>query len=208
MAGKPCLDIVGTPLHIVQRANHCSACFITECDYRIYLAYLTDISRTFDCSVHAYVLMSDRIHLLLTPKLAHGVSSLMQALARCYMRYWNGAHGRIGALWCGRYRADVLDEPRYVLGRYFSIECCPVRAGMARSPAGYRWTSHHFNGYGVADQVVVPHGEYLSLGADSHERRSIYRAMFAMAQQRRKGVKPEPVTPTPAGSPPPTSVPD
>ncbi len=208
MAGKPCLDPVGIPQHIVQCARS-SMCFVTEKDYAAYLAFLAEISQKLDCNVHAYVLMRNRVHLLVTPMTGHGVSCMMQALGRCYLRYLNGRQNCTGALWEGRYEASTVDKERHVLARYFEIECNPMRAGMVRAPGDYRWTSYHFNGCGVADNVVVPHGEYLKLGVAALERQSAYRWLFGVAQgrARRRRLTPEPATPTPAISSAPRSNP-
>ena len=176
--------MVGQPQYVAQFARQQSLCFLSEGDYRVYLSFLSEISRSFDCRVHAYVLMRDRIHLLLTPMLEHGMVCLMQALARCYVRYCNGVRNRTGALWEGSYQADRLKGERRVLAWYFNIESIPVRAGVVKAPGDYPWSSHHFNGYGASDRLVVPHSEYMSLGTDPQGRRSAYRSLFAAAKRR------------------------
>lgn len=184
MAVKDTISSVGTPQYVAQFAHHRSFCFHSEGDYRVYLTFLSEISRSFDCRVHAYVLMQDRIHLLLTSMLEHGVVCLMQAVARCYVRYCSGMRRRTGTMWEGCFQSNLLKEERRVLAWYVRIESIPVRSGVVEAPDDYPWTSYHFNGHGSADQLLVPHGEYMNLGVDPQGRRSAYRSLFDAVQIR------------------------
>jgi putative transposase len=132
----------------------------------------------YGCSVHAYVLMTNHVHLLVTPSSAGAVSRMMQWLGRQYVGYINGRYRRTGTLWEGRYKSCLVDTERYLLTCYRYIELNPVRAAMVADPADYAWSSYRANAQALLDTVVVPHTEYLSLGADVSERCVAYRQLF------------------------------
>lgn len=142
---------------------------------RRYLENLREAAALFDCKVHAYALMTNHVHLLLTPETSGAVGRVMQTLGRRYVRYINDSMGRSGTLWEGRYKASMVDSDRYVLACYRYIELNPVRAGMVRDPVDYPWSSFARNGYGGDDSLVHPHPAYQSLSADNKERRGLYR---------------------------------
>lgn len=178
MAGRSSPKRAGLPQHVVQTAGPRSICFLAERDYRVYLSFLAETSRKFDCMVHAYVLMCNHVHLLVTPSIEHGIPCMMRALGRCYLRYLSCVRGHTGTVWSGCHRATAVAAERYVLCWYCYIEGGPVRSGMVKAPADYRWSSHHYNGYGATDGLVVPHQEYLRLGVVPRERQSLYRTLF------------------------------
>jgi putative transposase len=172
------LSLPGIPWHIIQRGNNRAVCFHAEEDYRRYLDELAGLSRRFGCEIHAYVLMTNHVHLLLTPEQADGPALMMKHLGQRYVQYVNRTYRRSGTLWEGRFRSCLTQSEEYVLACHRYIELNPVRAGMVRHPRDYRWTSWHANGDGKADRLITPHSEYLRLDRDDHARRSAYRELF------------------------------
>jgi putative transposase len=130
---------------------------------------------------HAYVLMTNHVHLLVTPNVKSALSRCMQSLGRRYVTYFNSTYRRSGTLWEGRYKASLVDNQTYLLTCYRYIELNPVRAAMVASPEDYPWSSFHANAMGMSDPLVQPHNEYLGLGADTTERQSAYRLLFKAA---------------------------
>ena len=172
------LSVAGVPWHIIQRGNNRAVCFHAETDYRRYLDDLAEQSRRFGCAVHAYVLMTNHVHLLLTPAKADSVGLMMKHLGQRYVQYVNRVYRRSGTLWEGRFRSCLTQSEDYVLACYRYIEMNPVRAGMVRHPRDYRWSSFHANGDGRQDAMVVPHEQYLGLARNEQARREAYRALF------------------------------
>jgi REP-associated tyrosine transposase len=172
------LRVAGIPLHIVQRGNNRGACFFGEGDYWAYLQCLRELSSRYACDIHAYVLMTNHVHLLLTPRRADGASVLMKHLGQHYVQYVNRVHHRSGTLWEGRFRSSLVEAETYFLRCQRYIELNPVRAGIARSPEAYRWSSFAANGRGRSDTLVTPHAAFLALGMDDHARRSAYLDLF------------------------------
>lgn len=169
----------GHTLHIIQRGNNRFACFRDDRDRERYLAVLRDASQRARCTIHAYVLMTNHSHLLVSADEARSPARMMHSLGGKYARYFNTRHGRTGTMWEGRYRASLIDSERYFLVCSRYIESNPVRAGIVREPAGYRWSSYRCNAEGEIDVLVREHPVYLSLGRDQAERRETYRALFA-----------------------------
>jgi putative transposase len=128
-------------------------------------------------AVHAYVLMSNHIHLLVTPDTADGVPRMMQAVGRSYVRYFNDRHGRSGTLWEGRYRSTLIETERYLLVCMAYIELNPVRAGLAETAADYLWSSHRHNAGMSVDKLVTPHALLWSLGNTPFAREAAYREL-------------------------------
>ncbi|TXT24776.1 MAG: Uncharacterized protein FD134_1372 [Gallionellaceae bacterium] len=172
------LSIPGIPWHIIQRGNNRSVCFHAEEDYRLYLHYLEEFSAKLGCAVHAYVLMTNHVHLLLTPQRADSAALLMKNLGQRYVQYANHTYRRSGTLWEGRFRSCLTQTEDYVLACYRYIELNPVRAGMVIRPQDYRWSSYHANALGKASSLIVPHEEYFRLGRDAAERQEAYCALF------------------------------
>lgn len=166
------------PLHVIQRGNNRQKIFFSDRDRETYLAWLLAAAREYGCRIHAYVLMTNHVHLLLTPEAADSLPRLMQSLGRRYVRYLNQAHGRTGTLWEGRYRAAPIDSEAYLLACCRYIELNPVRAGMVRHPRLHRWSSHGANALGLPDPLVSPHPLYRALGRSAAERQAAYRALF------------------------------
>lgn len=172
------LRIANVPLHIIQRGNNRTACFFSEADYLVYLHQLRELAAGYACLVHAYVLMTNHVHLLLTPRELDGASSLMKHLGQRYVQYVNRTYQRSGTLWEGRFRSSIVQVETYLLRCQRYIELNPVRAGMVGRPADYRWSSFGANGMGRPDPLVMPHPAYLALAADEADRLEAYRDLF------------------------------
>ena len=173
--------VPGLPLHIVQRGNNRNAIFGCPADYTFLYDVLTRLTRTHGVAVHAYVLMTNHLHLLATPTLASSVPKAMQALGRLYVAHFNWRHGRTGTLWEGRYRATIVDHDRYFLACMRYIELNPVRAQIVGYPGDYRWSSFRGNAFGASDALVTQHAMYAEMGASSEARQAAYRTLFASA---------------------------
>jgi putative transposase len=165
-------------LHLIQRGNNRAACFVDDLDRKRYLVALLQVGERTRCTIHAYVLMTNHTHLLVTAGEAHAPARMMQALGSKYVRYFNDRHGRTGTLWEGRYRSSLIDSERYFLQCSRYIETNPVRAGMVSSPADYPWSSFRSNAEGHPDPLVRLHPVYFALGRSSPARREAYRAFF------------------------------
>ena len=172
------ISLAGLPLHLIQRGNNRGDCFFAVEDYRAYLHWLGRYAAVFGARLHAYVLMTNHVHLLLTPERPERASRLMQALGRRYVRYVNEKYGRSGTLWEGRFRACGVHAEEYLMACMRYIELNPVRAGLAGSAELYRWSSHRRNALGIDDPLLVEHPLYSALGRDATERRKEYRALF------------------------------
>jgi putative transposase len=166
------------PLHVIQRGNNRQAIFFRDEDYISYRAWLTEAAAEYGCIVHAYVLMTNHVHLLLTPRAAHSLPRTLQSLGRRYVRYVNAARGRSGTLWEGRYRAAPIDSEAHFLACCRYIELNPVRARLARRPRDYAWSSYRAHALGAADALVGDHPLYRALGRTAEDRRAAYRALF------------------------------
>lgn len=173
------LSIAGIPWHIIQRGNNRSVCFYAEQDYQFYLHHLEAYSAKFGCAIHAYVLMTNHVHLLLTPERTDSASLLMKNLGQLYVQYINRSYRRSGTLWEGRFRSCLTQTENYLLSCYRYIELNPVRAGMVDQPQNYRWSSYHNNALGKTITLIKPHQEYLRLGSSETERLASYRALFS-----------------------------
>lgn len=173
------LDLAGVAQHVIQRGNDRQACFYREADYMRYLLDLREAALRFDCKVHAYVLMTNHGHLLVTPGARGVVARTMQAVGRRYVRYLNDALCRTGTLWEGRYKSSLVGSERYVMACYRYIELNPVRAGMVACPGEYRWSSFAANGNGASDPLVTPHEVFRGLAPDAGRRCELYRELVS-----------------------------
>jgi putative transposase len=169
----------GQPQHVIQRGNNRVPIFVRHTDYNVFLGYLESVCERHGCTLHAYVLMPNHFHLLVTPQDGYGISRAMQSLGRRYVGYFNAACKRTGTLWEGRYRAAPIDTERYLLRCYRYIELNPVRASMVNHPENYQWSSYRANASGATDPLITPHERYHALGADPESRRVAYRALFS-----------------------------
>jgi putative transposase len=167
--------------HVVQRGVDRAVCFRSDNDRILYFLHLRELSEKFGCSVHAYCLMTNHVHLLVTPARDESVQAMMKGLGQRYAQYFNRKYERTGPLWDGRYHSCIAESAYYVLACYRYIELNPVRAGMVASPTGYQWSSYRANADGSDDQLTRPHAEYLALGRTAEASRDAYRAMFDKA---------------------------
>lgn len=179
MARLPRFVLPGHPQHVIIRGNNRDPVFCAEEDYRFFLDKLKDAAKKHQCDVHAYVLMTNHAHLLITPHKEDGISKLMQMLGRYYVQYFNYTYKRTGTLWEGRYKASLIDSEHYALICYRYIELNPLRAEMVRHAADYPWSSYRANALGQVDACVTPHALYWALGKDDAERQAAYRQLFA-----------------------------
>lgn len=177
MARQPRLDLPGIPQHVVQRGNDRQACFTAESDYLRYLQELREASAKHDCAIHAYVLMTNHVHLLVTPAATGAISRMMQAVGRRYVGSFNARYRRTGTLWEGRFKAALVDTDRYVLTCYRYIELNPVRAHMTDDPSTYPWSSYHYNALGQHTPLVTPHVAYTLLAITPAARQAAYRVL-------------------------------
>lgn len=181
MPRQPRIDLPGYPQHVVQRGNNRQVCFFARVDHSCYLRWLRMAAEKYGCAVHAYVLMSNHVHLLATGVETGSLGHMMQSLGRRYVRYVNSRYGRTGTLWEGRYKASLIDSQNYLLTCYRYIELNPVRAGIVKAPGDYRWSSFHHNAQGAKDDLIRPHAAYLSLGKSQSARLRAYRELFGGA---------------------------
>ncbi|HYQ24557.1 REP-associated tyrosine transposase [Stenotrophomonas sp.] len=168
------IDAPGFPQHIVQRGNDRQVVFFSNRDPALYLGLLRDCAHEHRCRIHAYVLMGNHVHLLVTPDAPGGMSRMMQAVNRTYVRHVNERERRTGSLWEGRFHSTVIDTDRYLLACQRYIELNPVRAGMVTHPGDYRWSSYRANAQGRANALLAPHSAFELIAADVESRRSRY----------------------------------
>ena len=168
----------GVAAHIIQRGNNRANCFRDDSDYLVYLANLRVLAEKYECAIHAYCLMTNHVHLLLTPQAAEACTAMMRDLGQRYVQYFNRRHARTGTLWEGRYRSSMVESSYYVLACYRYIELNPVRAGMVDHPTGYLWSSYAVNSGMRTDPLLAQHPEFVALGHDVEPRHAAYRGLF------------------------------
>lgn len=171
---------IDIPVHVIQRGNNRQACFVSDEDHGAYADWLKDYSKKYKVEIHAWVMMTNHVHLLCTPRQESGISQMMQSLGRRYVQYFNFEYRRSGTLWEGRFKSCLVQAERYLLEVYKYIELNPVRAGMVEDPGEYRWSSYQVNALGKPSELCSPHQEYLSLGKDTTSRQNNYRNLFAL----------------------------
>ena len=182
MPRQPRYNLPGLPQHIIQRGNNRQAVFFDQGDYQKYLRDLGEIALATGCDIHAFVLMTNHVHLLATPTASNGISKLMQGLGRRYVAYVNRKYERSGTLWEGRYKASLVAEDSYLLACMRYIELNPVRAGMVEHPGEYRWVSYGFNAHGKGCGIdLKEHPSYRSLIGIGDDPRRKYRELFDSA---------------------------
>lgn len=135
------LSLPGVPMHVAQRGNNRQVCFFHPTDRDLYLETLFTCTNRFGVGVHAYVLMTNHVHLLVTPAEKWGVSRMMQLLSATYVANINAMYRRTGSLWEGRFKSSLVESEKYCLACYRYIELNPVRAGMRADPGDYQWSS-------------------------------------------------------------------
>jgi putative transposase len=178
MARLPRFILPGYPQHVIQRGNNRMTILHDEDDYWVLWSTLRDAAQRFRCAVHAYVLMPNHFHLLLTPSEGNGIGKLMQYTGRYYVQHANQRYGRTGTLWDGRYRATLLDPETFLLPVSRYIELNPVRAALVGTPDAYDWSSYGANALGADDELVTPHAVYRALGDSDRARQAAYAEGF------------------------------
>ena len=178
MARKPRFVLPGIPQHVIQRGNNREPCFYAEADYSRYLCDLQEAAEKNNAAIHAYVLMTNHVHLLVTPGSPFSIMHMMQDLGRKYVSYINHTYQRTGTLWEGRYKASLVDSEAYLLTCMRYIELNPVRANMVEHPSAYRWSSYRTNANGEINHLIEPHPLYQALGDNSVARQHAYRELF------------------------------
>lgn len=171
------LVIPEVSLHVVHRGHDRAACFFGDADYLAYLVSLATYGARFRCAIHAYCLMTNHVHLLLTPLESQACAQLMKHLAQRHSKRINAMHGRTGTLWEGRFYSAIVPSERYALACYRYIDMNPVRAGVVARPDEYRWSSYRANVQIRTDGWLSPHPAYLGLAEKVVERGTAYRSL-------------------------------
>ena len=173
--------LAGATVHVVHRGNNRAQCFFSDEDRAFYLYQLQRTLPRCRCFVHAYCLMDNHVHLLLTTEEVNGCALVMKSVAQLYAHYFNKAHRRTGYLWEGRFKSCLVQAEQYALVCYRYIEMNPVRAGMVHATAQFPWSSFHVNAHGADSSLIAPHVEYQRLGSSPAERQAAYRDLFGSA---------------------------
>jgi len=178
MARLPRYFVPGMPLHLIQRGNNRQVIFAGDEDFAFFRGCLLDASRREGLAIHAYVFMTNHVHLLATPASDTSAGRTLQSVGRRYVQHFNHRYGRTGTLWEGRYKSTVVDAESYLRACSRYIELNPVRAGMVVHPHDYRWSSYRAHADGECDDLVTDHPLYLSMGSDAAARQAAYRQLF------------------------------
>jgi putative transposase len=165
-------------MHLWHRGNNRSRIFLAEHDYRHYLTCLEELEPDSNCEIHAFALMPNHVHFLLTPRTSSSASLLMKRLEQRHAQFFNRFNRRTGALYEGRFRSSVIEDGDYLFNCYRYIEMNPVRAGLVDHPAEYAWSSYLSNAEGVPSFLLKPHRLFMRLGDQDETRRAAYRALF------------------------------
>jgi putative transposase len=178
MARKHRFYLKDIPCHIVQRGNNRQACFISADDFGYYMHCMEQALARYAVQLHAFVLMTNHVHLLMTPQDSDGISRVMQSVGRDYVRYFNKQYQRTGTLFEGRHKSSLIDSERYFLQCQRYIELNPVRAHMVEHPALYHWSSYQHYGVGKQIGCLTPHNLYLGLGQNHETRMQAYQSFI------------------------------
>jgi putative transposase len=178
MPRLPRLFVPGQTHHVVQRGNNRGAIFFEDADRRLYLGWLAEALESQGCALHAYVLMTNHVHLLLTSGETTVLPKVLQSLGRRYVRHVNDSYRRSGTLWEGRYKSTVIDSEAYLLACYRYVEANPLRAGMVAAAEDHPWSSYRRNALGHADPLVTEHPVFTALGPTPEARNQAYAALF------------------------------
>jgi putative transposase len=172
------IDFPGLPQHLIVRGNDRNAIFFSEQDRLYFLKCLGEARARRMCDIHAFVLMSNHVHMLATGRVEGAASRMMQDLGRAYVSHVNKLHGRTGALYEGRFKSSVVETREYLLRCMRYIELNPVRARMVAHPGAFEWSSYRQNVEGEPSGLIAPHPEYLRLGRDRESRAASYAEFF------------------------------
>ena len=178
MPRKPRFFLPDMPVHVVQRGHSRQPVFLEDNDYCVYLGWLKEAAERYVCSIHAYVLMTNHIHILVTPEDKQGISLMMQYLGRRYVPYSNKIYGTSGSIWEGRFKSSLVSDDQYLFTCMRYIELNPVRSGMVRLPGQYAWSSYRANAQGKMNELITPHPLYDQLGKTKQCRLDAYKGLF------------------------------
>lgn len=177
MPRRPRAYLPGYAYHVYQRGNNRAPCFIESENYLLYLKLWRELSSKYNVSVHAYCLMTNHVHFLVTPSCNTGLSDTMKFVGSRYAQAMNRQYEWTGTLWEGRHRSSLVQTSRYFLTCMRYIELNPVRALMVERPEQYCWSSYRANAWGE-NSWLTAHGEYINLSADESGRQRAYRKLF------------------------------
>jgi putative transposase len=177
MSRPPRIVVPGVPLHITQRGVDRCRTFHADHDYAFYRWALREAAVDADCALHAYALMTNHVHLLVTPADEGGAAQMMRSVGGRYVRYFNDRHHRTGTLWEGRFRSSLVKDAAYLFACSRYIEMNPVRAGLVSAPREYGWSSYEHNACGLRDPLLTEHPAYVALGESRASRAVAYQAM-------------------------------
>jgi len=178
MPRKPRFFLPNIPVHVVIRGNARQVVFAEDTDRKVYLDWLKAATEKEKVNIHAYVLMDNHVHILLSTNEPHNISRVMQHIGRKYVPYFNHKYGKSGTLWEGRFKGSMIESEQYLLCCYRYIELNPVRANMVKRPEEWRWSSYACNAYGEKDKLIKPHEVYLMIHKDKNKRVDYYRGSF------------------------------
>ncbi len=178
MARLPRIVIPNQPLHIMHRGNNKQDIFESDEDMMRIKEDIAHALLKSDCQLHAYVIMSNHLHLLISPKDKQQLATFMQAMANRYVRYFNATRQQTGTIWEGRFKSCLVDSEHYLFTLHKYIEMNPVKANMVKQVADYKWSSYHHNALGEVDNLITEHSLYGELGGTLEQRRTHYRNLF------------------------------
>ncbi len=178
MPRQPRYFLPNIPQHVIQRGVDRQAVFFRPEDYELYLRALSKSAAKYACQIHAYVLMPNHTHLLITPGKERSLPLLMQAMGRNYVQRLNKNYNRTGTLWEGRYKATLVQDDQYLLACYRYIELNPARAGLVEAPGDYPYSSYGHNALGQLDPLLSTHPVYNAMASHPHGRQSAYQDLF------------------------------
>ena len=178
MARKSRVLIPGMLYHIIHKGHNDGECFFNEQCYRFYLKSFEDAINLYDGKLHAYVLLNNLVHILITPASSKGIPRIMQTVGSRYTQYANKRFQRTGTLWDGRYKSCLVCAEEYLISCQLYIEYLPVLKGLVKNPGEYRWSSYCANALGYSKSIVTPHPIYINLGEDIGTRCTSYRILF------------------------------
>lgn len=178
MPRKQRMYLPGIPCHIIQRGNNRETTFFNDSDYQFYLECLDHAVNKYKADIHAYVLMTNHVHILMTPLHKESISLVMQSIGRRYVQYINKKHKRTGTLWESRHKASLVDSEAYLLACSRYIEMNPVNANRVKHPSEYKWSSYKHNACGELNKLICPHEIYIRLGPNDELRQQAYTSLF------------------------------
>lgn len=188
MARQPRLSLSDQLHHVLLSGNNGQPVFADSADRALFVALLSTHAQAQGVALHAWALMPDHIHLLLTPQRDGALSLCMQAVGRAYVQAFNRRHGRRGTLWEGRYRSTVLEPDAWLLRAMVWLDTHPQRSllaqgqGLEQAPGAgngaHPWvTAGHYLGLAPCKAITVP-PQYWALGNTPFAREAAYRTLL------------------------------